>query len=60
MAVIDPSAEQAMAMASAVLAADSTIKRQRKVIWQLVAALRSSQRAQAELTELLDQVLADG
>ena len=58
MAVIDPSAAQAMEMASAVLMQRDRIARQRKVIWLLVAALRSSQRAQAELAELLEAVLA--
>lgn len=49
-----------MGLASAVLARDDAIRRQRRTIWLRVAALRSSQRAQAELAELLDQVLADG
>ncbi len=56
--MIDPSAAQVMQMASAVLVADSTIKHQRRVIWQLVVCLRSSQRQQTELIELLDELLA--
>lgn len=49
-----------MGLASAVLARDDLIRKQRRTIWGLVSALRSAQRAQAELAELLDQVLADG
>lgn len=48
-----------MRMASAVLQAQDQIKRQRRTIWALVAALRSSQQAQVALIDLLDQVLAD-
>jgi hypothetical protein len=55
---LDPSALQTMEMASQVLVAQDTIRRQRRTIWALVAALRSSQRAQIELADLLDQVLA--
>lgn len=56
---IDPNAEATMRMASAVLQAQDQIKRQRRTIWALVAALRSSQHAQVALIDLLDQVLAD-
>jgi len=58
-ALIDPSAAQTMELASAVLIAQDQLKRQRRTIWALCAALRSSQQAQVELTDLLDQVLAD-
>ena len=58
MALIDPAAAQVMELSSQVLAAQDQIARQRKTIWQLVALLRSSQRVQAELAMLLDDVLA--
>jgi len=57
-ALIDPAAAQVMELSSQVLAAQDQIARQRKTIWQLVALLRSSQRVQAELAMLLDDVLA--
>lgn len=60
MALIDPAAAQTIELASQVLVARDVIARQRRTIWALVACLRSSQRAQAELADLLDQVLADG
>lgn len=57
--MIDPSAAQVMQMASAVLAADDTIKRQRRQIWALVTCLRAERAASAALVDLLDSMLGE-
>jgi hypothetical protein len=58
-ALIDPAAAQTMELASQVLAAQDRIRRQRKVIWQLVAIVRTEQQAKVALIDLLDELLAD-
>ncbi len=55
---IDPSAEQLLHLSSEVLTAQARCRRQQRVIWCLVACLRASQRAQAELVTLMDELLA--
>jgi len=54
---LDPAAEQLMHVSSEVLAAKDVIRRQKRVIWSLVAALRSSQQQQAAMQDLLDAIL---
>jgi len=46
-----------MHVSSEVLAAKDVIRRQKRVIWSLVAALRSSQQQQAAMQDLLDAIL---
>lgn len=58
MAVIDASAAQIMGLASELLAAEDKIRRQRTIIFGLVAALRAEQSASNALADLLDSVLA--
>jgi hypothetical protein len=55
---LDPGVESLVHISSELLAAQDTIRRQRKTIWQLVAALRSCQMQQVSLTDLLDELLA--
>lgn len=57
MAVVDPSAEQLIGLAGELMAAKDVIRKQRKVLWCLVAALRASQQQQAELANLVDAIL---
>lgn len=55
---LDPSIESLVHLSSEVLTAQAQVKRQQRTIWCLVAALRASQRAQAELVTLMDELLA--
>jgi hypothetical protein len=55
---LDPGVESLVHVSSELLAAQDTIRRQKKTIWQLVAALRSCQIQQAGLVDLLDELLA--
>jgi hypothetical protein len=56
--MIDPAAAQTMQLASELLAARDVIKRQRKQLFGLAAALRTQQMAVVSLTDLLDELLA--
>jgi len=55
---LDPGVESLVHVSSSLLEAQDQLRRQRKVIWQLVAIVRAEQQAKAELLDLLDQVLA--
>ena len=55
---IDPSAAQIMEISSELMEARDTISKQRRVIWSLVAALRTSQVQQAAMADLVDSILA--
>lgn len=55
---LDPGIESLVHVSSELLSAQDTIRRQRKTIWALVAALRSCQQSQVSLTDLLDELLA--
>lgn len=55
---LEPATEQLLHLSSEVLTCQARCRRQQRTIWCLVAALRASQRAQAELVTLLDELLA--
>ena len=55
---LDPSAEQVMHISSELMQAREVVAKQRRVIWSLVAALRSAQVQQAALQDLVDAILA--
>jgi hypothetical protein len=56
---IDPSAAQLMRVSSELLAAQDTIRQQRKTIWGLVLVLRAERQASAALADVLDVLLDD-
>ena len=55
---LDPSIESLVHVSSELLSAQDTIRRQKKTIWCLVAALRAEQQAKVSLVDLLDELLA--
>ncbi len=55
---LDPGIESLVHISSELLAAQDTIRRQRKQMWALAAALRAQQVAMASLTDLLDELLS--
>lgn len=58
MALIDPDAARTMQLASDLMEARDVIRRQRRQLWGLAAALRTQQQAQVALCDLLDELLA--
>ena len=54
---LDPAIESLVHISSELLAAQDTIRRQRKQLWALAVALRAEQMAMA-LTDLLDELLS--
>ncbi len=59
MALIDPSAGMVMQLSSELMNAQAVIRRQRRRIALLAAALRASQQSEAALAEVLALVLED-
>jgi len=59
MSTIDSEAAVTMRLSSELMDARETIRRQRRTIWALVAALRAQQIASATLADLADFLLAD-
>jgi hypothetical protein len=59
MPAIDPGAAQIMNLSSELVEAKATIRRQRRALWALVAALRAQQVAGAALMDLSDILLAE-
>lgn len=55
---LDPAAERLMHLSSEVLTAQDQVKRQRKIIWQLMACLHAERQASTALADLLDELLA--
>ena len=55
---LDPGIESLMHISSELLSAQDQVRRQRKVIWQLVAIVRAEQQAKVALIDLLDELLA--
>lgn len=60
MALIDPQAAVVMRLSSELMDAQATIRRQRRRIALLAAALRAEQQSSAAMAEVLELVLADG
>ena len=58
MALIDPSAERLMHLSSDFLAAQDTIKRQRRQLWGIAVALRAERMKNVALCDLLDELLS--
>jgi len=56
---IDPDAALTMRLSSELMDARAVIRRQRRTIWALVAALRAQQVAGAALADLADLLLAE-
>ncbi len=59
MAAFDPDAIQTMRLSSELLDAKAVIRRQRRAIWALVAALKAQQVAGTALADLADLLLAE-
>ncbi len=55
---LDPGIESLVHISSELLSAQDQVRRQRKVIWQLVAIVRAEQQAKVALIDLLDELLA--
>jgi hypothetical protein len=56
---IDPSVQQLMKVSSELMDAHAVIRRQRRQLSGLMAALKVAQQANVSLTDLLDVLLAD-
>ena len=56
---IDPSTQQLMKVSSELMDAHAVIRRQRRQLFGLMAALKVAQQANTSLTDLLDVLLAD-
>ena len=59
MAAVDPAALQVMHMSSELAAMHDQVRRQRRLLWAMAAALRAERAASGALVDLVDTLLGD-